>query len=1033
MNRLLIMIRVSKYILPVVFLSLALLPLNVRAAAITMNDLPYFCDFEDDAEIQNWVLNPGVEAVNTDNRWTVGNATAYTGNRSLYVSADNGTNNSYKSTNNMLVAYRDVTLDAGTYDIAYDFYGAGAAGDGYLKVFYGNLPTSNIKCVGNNQEPEWVSSKSNQFLMGTDVMLTGADSWHHVQTTLTISPGHANKTTTRLFFVWVNSNATKNKLESVAIDNLQLAKTPPTYPDNPHVGSYLGVPSFLWDDNADSYEIMYRKKTEDSFMSAQSFSASLEMAGKDFGAYEVWIRAHRGTDASIFYVYRTLYLYQTDCFDALNMYGATFEYGKWNKTTGLAPTGYTRVDYGPESKDSRHTTHFDLDEIDPRTIYRKDKVTYGLHTVPNGEYGSIRLGNWSTNSEYESMTFKYTVDSKANAVLIIHYAIVLENPDHPADEQPRFTLDVFDEAGEPIDTKCASVDFHSPTSSEWNMPEIRELWHDVGSVKWQDWKTIGLSVEDYVGQTLTIKLTSYDCDQSGHFGYAYFMLNCSRSDVDGLPWGDNSETQMFTAPEGFNYEWYDRRDTEFKNVLSTERFFHVAENDTNTYVCHVTYPSNPECGFWFDASAKPHHPKAELGWKWDPKNCQNGYRYYNRCHVMLTNQVDGKVEHRYDKQIENCTLLLPDGSQVPFAYPDEGIYVPSPDEGETVTYGIATGIYVNSTLFADTAWLTINVPPIGPLETHQYEEICEGEYIVFPEDSGIKREEEKIYENPLKSLVTGCDSTVYMHLTVHPLPMVDIFDTICNGQSYWFDGKQYTSAPAIPPKALLTSKITGCDSLVTLHLTEAIQPIIELVSPQVCPDDGLLLAINNAEFCDELHILIPNVLDTTILGGLASDTLVVMSEAFRAGDYQLYAYVHERWCDGLDSIEVPFSMSLSSSVVEAKFNDVLTFLDYDYNGGYRFLAYQWYADGEAIEGATEGYYFQPDLDYDVEFTVQVTLEDGTQVWTCPFTFRNRVPTDIEDLQQGERDNYHPYKIIRDGHLIIIHNQNEYNALGIKIR
>ena len=269
----------------------------------------------------------------------------------------------------------------------------------------------------------------------------------------------------------------------------------------------------------------------------------------------------------------------------------------------------------------------------------------------------MRLGNWGTDYEYESMIFHYTVESQSTAVLLIRYAMVLENPDHPETEQPRFTLEVLDSKGEPIDVECASVDFHAPTSAELNDPETRALWHTntwTGSgrsceVTWQDWKIIGISVEDYVGETLTIKLTSYDCGQGGHFGYAYFTMNCVRSDVDGLPWGEGSSTRMFTAPEGFDYAWFNRTDKLFKDTLSQDRFFYVNEADTNTYLCHVTYPTNAKCGYWFDASAKPHNTKAELDWRWEPENCVNGYRWWNRCHVMLTNQLNGEVEHRYDK------------------------------------------------------------------------------------------------------------------------------------------------------------------------------------------------------------------------------------------------------------------------------------------------------------------------------------------------------------------------------------------------
>ena len=52
---------------------------TVLGAAITMENLPYLCDFEDETENANWVLNPSVETITTANRWVIGKAASYTG------------------------------------------------------------------------------------------------------------------------------------------------------------------------------------------------------------------------------------------------------------------------------------------------------------------------------------------------------------------------------------------------------------------------------------------------------------------------------------------------------------------------------------------------------------------------------------------------------------------------------------------------------------------------------------------------------------------------------------------------------------------------------------------------------------------------------------------------------------------------------------------------------------------------------------------------------------------------------------------
>ena len=100
------------YIFMLLAVGLLLSAVDAWGAAITMADLPYRCDFEDDTENANWILNPSIETITTENAWVIGSANAYTGKQSLYVSQDGGATQTYAFTNNVLLAYRDVTLEA---------------------------------------------------------------------------------------------------------------------------------------------------------------------------------------------------------------------------------------------------------------------------------------------------------------------------------------------------------------------------------------------------------------------------------------------------------------------------------------------------------------------------------------------------------------------------------------------------------------------------------------------------------------------------------------------------------------------------------------------------------------------------------------------------------------------------------------------------------------------------------------------------------------------------------------------------------
>ena len=1029
---------ISRYIFGFCLFTCLLVSNMAFGDAITMADLPYLCDFEDPNENANWVLNPKIEEIITGNEWVIGEAQAYTGSKSLYVSRDGGLTNIYDTTaNNVLIAYRDITLNAGLYDIAYDWIGMGNSKHGYLKIVYANRPTSSIKCLGNGEEPTWVNDTVNTIrLTGKKDSLNNEDSWRHVEAQIEIPASQANKSTTRIFFVWVSSNKTTPAPTSVAIDNFQLAKASATdYPTNIRVSATLNGATITWDGSADKYEVMYRKKSEVEFTSVTADANSVTLNDVDYGAYEFWIRGVNGADKTVYVIFPTVFIYSTDCFDALNMYNATFEYGTWKHKNNVqvdSVVGKEKVDYGPADIRSRHTAHFDKEEIDQHTIYTKNGITYGLHTVPNGEFGSVRLGNWETGSEYESISFRYTVESNSRSVLLINYAMVLENPEHESVDQPRFTLDVSDANGNSIDLKCAKVDFHALTKEEQQDPKKKALWHentsrDGHAINWQEWNTIGISLTDYIGQTLTVKFTSYDCDQGGHFGYAYFTLKCSRSDVDGLPWGEGSTTQYFTAPEGFNYAWFNRED--LSDTIWTERIYLVQESDTNTYLCHATYPSNPDCGFWFDASAKPHNPKAELDWKWVPNDCSNGFVLHNRCHVMLTNQLTGEIEHRYDKHLDECYLILENGTEQPIGYDEEGIYVPMPDEGDTLRYGIRTGVYVNDQLFADTAWYDIVIPAIGPLETHLYDSICRGESIFFPAGSQNRYAETGDYTDSLKSIVTGCDSTVIMHLLVHEPVYAEIFDTICFGGSYDFDGRTLTTTTR--QTTVVTSRETGCDSIVTLNLMVAPRPRTQLADKHLCGDQQLVVLTQHSDYADSIRVVVTGTLDTVAPFNREPDaeTRIPISN-HEAGERKAIVYTYMPWCDQQFTDTLTFDVSLSASVVEARFNNVLAFLNADYNGGLEFSAFQWYANGELIPGATGSWYYETTMDPDKEYMVEVTMEDGSHVWTCPFTYNSLKRTQAVNLVDVGSDQR---KILRGGQLIIHCNGREYNAQGKLLR
>lgn len=81
---------------------------------------PYFCNFESAEDLQYWNLYNG----NSHNRWCIGTATNNGGNKSLYISDDNGVSNAFNTHINAeysyLSAWMYIDFTQGDYVISYD-------------------------------------------------------------------------------------------------------------------------------------------------------------------------------------------------------------------------------------------------------------------------------------------------------------------------------------------------------------------------------------------------------------------------------------------------------------------------------------------------------------------------------------------------------------------------------------------------------------------------------------------------------------------------------------------------------------------------------------------------------------------------------------------------------------------------------------------------------------------------------------------------------------------------------------------------
>lgn len=110
--------------------------------------------------------------------------------------------------------------------------------------------------------------------------------------------------------------------------------------------------------------------------------------------------------------------------------------------------------------------------------------------------------------------------------------------------------------------------------------------------------------------------------------------------------------------------------------------------------------------------------------------------------------------------------------------------------------------------------LTVNRIP----ETVINDKVCEGEDYTKYNFAIRNCRTSNTYRQKLCGEGTeACDSVVTLHLTVTPRLRQDVYETICQGNYYEFNGTKYYTTTVHADT--LSSLVSGCDSIVTLYLT----------------------------------------------------------------------------------------------------------------------------------------------------------------------------------------------------------------------
>ena len=1013
----------------------------------------YSCDFETQAQRDRWVLNPVANpgiAGQIKNKWYIGapGNNSKSGQYGLFVSDNNGQDAQYRSTKCWVYAYDTISLEAlahptDNYTLVFDYCVMGNIAGGFdgLYLFWApvvdvngdsvkvlSIPTSSGKDESGNvilpsQLQDYVIRL--QPTAGMD-QLNGTSTWK--QAIVSIPSAYCDGTPHYLIFAWANG-ADQPQQPSASVDNILITDAPPCDPPTDLVVTPQGtVVNLSWTGTAQDYEVSaysYESKTWAGPKVVTGNSTTL--SNLPMGQTDFIVRAKCDEN---FYSVKTIVsklIYYPDqmCVNYLDLNNAVCyinnsapsDASDFNDFKVVAPK-----DFGPSDIKSRHVVHFDRTEIEPRTGGQ-------AKTIPDGELASVRLGNWETGNEAERIEFTFAVDTIKYPVLLLKYMPILEAPEwHGPTEQARFTLDILIN-GNTIG-QCGQADFNATDvmqNGHLTQAAIQQGWHLTPSsiaqsgadVVWKEWTTVGVNLRksNYQGKNLTARLTTFDCTQSGHFGYAYFTLSCSDGKLKGMKCGEINET--FEAPDGFVYRWayaynekYRRADKSLPEqyVLGRSQTYEAGPQDDSLYVVDCMFVQDTTCFFSLYASTLATNPISIIDHQ-VLRNCQEG-----------TYQVKFDASRSWVQEIDHVkqdTIVSEAYHIESYEWTIEGLSKnnTSNDVSHTFDFPIEGGDFVVTLrttcgVCESIETFNLHLEPLGPTHETQTIVLCDADKKTgyhWPERTGsldtLHFDYGLVDSVKLFNPVTSCDSIIYLEL-VEPVRIYEDTMILPEALPYTRHGKTYpvgstTLIDTIPFP-------TTCDTTWVFNLEIYESLIVEPVAAY--------MLCEGADSVTFVYDIIRGRSQSFLYGftNQSMDTLVDTEQ--KKGHYEIPVALDPNMEPGLYngmfhftdlkpefSVDVPFMLTMNYSpvVIAQRWNDVLAIRNnqtikdslkamwgYEPVYNYEFDSVQWFVNGQPIDSAnTFNYYAGKGNQLQFGKPYQALLrrvKDGALVFTCEY-------------------------------------------------
>jgi len=253
------------------------------------------------------------------------------------------------------------------------------------------------------------------------------------------------------------------------------------------------------------------------------------------------------------------------------------------------------------------------------------------------------------------------------------------------------------------------------------------------------------------------------------------------------------------------------------------------------------------------------------------------------------------------------------------------------------------------------------------------------------------------YYDTLTNSLTGCDSVTMMFITINPTQYTDTTDSVAppfyvwplNGDTLWSSGDYVDTVPSI---------VTGCDSIVTLHLIMTDSIILDQIDPVrvdtfgYCQGDTAEIWYNLVKGHPTRYRLLFSypLAETDYTKQLQSvtDTTELPNHGL---DSVIYVYIPEQCTPGVHHGELQLYDDFSSSEVYqieiyVSVKGVLVTMWHDVvavnNSKEEYVDYQWFIEDQEVSGATKQYYSDGE-ELNACYRARLQLaSDSSWIYTC---------------------------------------------------